>query len=326
MRETHKIVVLDGLETNPGDLSWETLYEHGVLTVYDDLIYDEERIIERIGENDIIISVDVPITKSILDRCPSIKYIGAMATGYNHIDIEECEKRGIIVTNIPSYSTISVARRTISLLLELSERVSKLDEIVKNGGWESPFPHWTIPSFSLEGKTFGIIGYGRIGRKTGEIAKAMGMNVIANRRSQTDGQDEIASFVSLDTLLSTSDVISLHAPLNPDSYHMINSKTIERMKDGVIILNTSRGSLIDENALVKALIDRKIGGAGLDVMENEPRKESPLFFLDNVVVTPHTAWTDKEARRNLIRETGENLKAFLEGRERNRIITKKEEQ
>lgn len=319
MKDTHRITILDGLETNPRDLSWEPIYKHGILTVYDDLIYDEDEIIERIADSDMVITVDTPLTKRVISSCKNIKYIGAMATGYNHIDLDACEKRGITVTNVPSYSTLSVARRTIALLMELSERVSSLSQIVKNGGWTSPFPHWETPSFSLDNKTLGIIGYGRIGRKTAKIAKAMGMNVIAYKRNTKEEKDDIASFVSLDTLFSTSDVIALHAPLNDDSYHIINSETIEKIKNGVIILNTSRGALIDEDALIEGLISKKIWGVGLDVMENEPRKESPLFSLDNVIITPHSAWTDVEARRTLIYETGENIKAYLENRERNTI-------
>ena len=248
-----------------------------------------------------------------------------MATGYNHIDIEEADRRGIVVTNVPSYSTSSVAKRTIALLLELSDRVGDLNRIVKEGKWSVPFHHWEIPSFSLENKKMGILGYGNIGKETAKVAKALGMDVLAYSRSNKEGKDEMVSFVSFSDLLSLSDFISLHLPLTVETHHIINEETIGKMKDGVVLINTSRGSLIDEKALFFALKSGKIAAAGLDVMENEPVQNSPLFSLNNTIITPHSAWTGKEAREKLIKETGENLEAFLEGRERNRISGKGEQ-
>ena len=325
MEKSLEITILDGLETNPGDLSWEPIYKHGILTVYDDFITDEDEIVKRIGNSEVVISVDTPITKNILSKCRNIRYIGAMATGYNHIDIEEADRRGIVVTNVPSYSTSSVAKRTIALLLELSDRVGDLNRIVKEGKWSVPFHHWEIPSFSLENKKMGILGYGNIGKETAKVAKALGMDVLAYSRSNKEGKDEMVSFVSFSDLLSLSDFISLHLPLTVETHHIINEETIGKMKDGVVLINTSRGSLIDEKALFFALKSGKIAAAGLDVMENEPVQNSPLFSLNNTIITPHSAWTGKEAREKLIKETGENLEAFLEGRERNRISGKGEQ-
>lgn len=318
--ETHGIVILDGLETNPGDLDWAPIYESGVLEVYPDLTYDEDEIVRRIGKNDIVITVDAPITESVLSRCPEVRYVGAMATGFNHIDLEGAKRRGIPVTNVPSYASRSVARRAISLLLAISEKVAEQNKFIKDGEWKGPFPHWEYPSLSLEGMTMGLLGYGGIGRETAKLASALGMKTIASTRTRTRGKDEYAEFVSMDTLLSSSDVISLHAPLTAETERIINSATIEKMKDGVIIINTSRGKLVDEEAMKNALISRKVGGFGGDVFSSEPIEDSnPLLSSPNTILTPHSAWTGKEARRLLIEETGANIKAFLDGKDRNRV-------
>ena len=317
----YRIVILDGKETNPGDLLWLPIEKEGELKVFDDLIYDEEKIAERIGESEIVITVDVPITAAVMYRCRNIRYIGAMATGFNHISLAEAERRGIAVTNVPSYSTSSVSQRAIALLMELSDRVGTLSGKVKNGEWAGPFPHWEIPSFTLEGKTLGILGYGKIGRRTGEIALALGMKVIAYSRTRQEGWEGGIEFVSLSSLLTNSDCISLHAPLNEDSFHIIRKENIEMMKYGAYIINTSRGALIDEKDLNEALESRKLGGAALDVLETEPpEKDNPLLSSPYTIVTPHTAWTGKEARRVLIEETGKNIQAWKNGEWRNRLV------
>ena len=317
----YRIVILDGKETNPGDLLWLPIEKEGELKVFDDLIFDEGKIAERIGESEIVITVDVPITAAVMDRCRNIRYIGAMATGYNHISLAEAERRGIAVTNVPSYSTSSVSQRAIALLMELSDRVGTLSGKVKNGEWTGPFSHWEIPSSTLEGKTLGILGCGKIGRRTGEIALALGMKVIAYSRTRQEGWEGGIEFVSLSSLLTNSDCISLHAPLNEDSFHIIRKETIEMMKDGAYIINTSRGALIDEKDLNEALESRKLGGAALDVLETEPpEKDNPLLSSPYTIVTPHTAWTGKEARRVLIEETGKTIQAWKQGEWGKRLV------
>lgn len=314
----HSITILDGLQTNPGDLSWKGFEEYGELKVFDYLTYNEEEIIHRISDSDIVITVDTPVTDRVLSRCPRIVYVGAMATGHNHIDKTACAKRGIIVTNVPSYSTSSVSQRTIALLMELSDRVGTYDRAIHEGLWNGPFAHWDIPSLELEGKTLGIIGYGAIGRRTASIANAMGMRILAYSRHLQGKGDNTALYYNIDSLLKEADVISLHLPLNIDSRHIINRQSIAKMKDGVLLINTSRGELIDEEALSEALLSGKVGGAALDVLSTEPPNENnPLLKTPNTFITPHTAWTGRKARETLINETIENLKSFLEGKERN---------
>ena len=315
-----KIVILDGYTENPGDLSWDGFEKFGALTVYDRTPNDQ--IIERIGDAEIIITNKTPMTAEILAACPSIKYIGVLATGYNVIDVQAAKEKGIPVTNIPAYGTAAVGQFTIALLLEICHKIGHHDGAVKAGKWQnSPdFCFWDYPLINLEGKTIGLIGLGRIGQVVGKIAKAMSMNVIAYDEHQTEDGKAIADYVSLDELLKNSDVISLHCPLFPSTEGIINKETIGKMKDGVIIINSSRGPLIVEQDLADALNSGKVHAAGLDVVSVEPIKaDNPLLTAKNCIITPHIAWAAKESRQRLMDIAVDNLKAYMDGAPQNVI-------
>ncbi|WP_026477390.1 D-2-hydroxyacid dehydrogenase [Alkaliphilus transvaalensis] len=314
-----KIVVLDGYTLNPGDLSWESLGKIGELTVYDRTAFDlsgKEEIIKRIGDAEIVFTNKTPLNREIIENLPKLKYIGVLATGYNVVDVEAAKERGITVTNIPTYGTAAVAQFTFALLLELCHHVGNHSEAVYKGKWTNSqdWCFWNHPLIELEGKTMGIIGYGRIGQRVARIAHGFGMKVIAfnHRPKALDG--DVVTFVDLDELYKKSDVISLHCPLFEDTKGMINKETIEKMKDGVLIINTSRGPLIDEEDLAGALNRGKIGGAAVDVVTTEPIKESnPLLKSKNCIITPHIAWAPKEARSRLMEIAIDNLEKYLSG-------------
>ncbi|MGR5692035.1 D-2-hydroxyacid dehydrogenase [Enterocloster clostridioformis] len=310
-----KIVVLDGYTLNPGDLSWEGFESLGEVQVYNRT--PAEKTVERIGDASVILTNKTAITKEILDQCPAIRYIGVLATGYNVVDVKAAAQKGIVVTNIPSYGTDAVAQYAFALLLELCHHVGLHDESVKAGEWENcqDFCYWKTPLMELAGKTLGLIGFGRIGQKTGAIARAMGMKVLAYDRFQRpELENENCRYVSLEQLLAASDVISLHCPLLPETKGVINRDTISRMKDGVLIINTSRGDLVVEKDLAEALISGKVAGAAADVVSTEPIKgDNPLLKAPNMIITPHMAWGAKESRGRLMNQAVENLKAFLSG-------------
>lgn len=310
-----EIVVLDGYTENPGDLSWEGFEKLGELKVYDRTPID--KVIERIGNAEAVIVNKTPITKEIISACPSIRYIGVLATGYNVIDVNAAKENGIVVTNIPSYGTWAVGQFAIALLLEICHHVAHHDQAVHEGRWSTnpDWCFWDYPLIELAGKTMGIIGFGRIGQVTGKIAKAMGMHILAYDKHQTEEGKEIAEYTDLDNLLSRADVISLHCPLFPDTEGLINRETISKMKDGVIILNNSRGPLIVEEDLAEALSSGKVYGAGLDVVKTEPiLPDNPLLKAPNCLITPHISWAPKESRSRLMDIAVNNLKAFIEGR------------
>ena len=311
-----KMVVLDGYTENPGDLSWDGLREFGELTVYD-RTGSEDQVIARIGEAEVVFVNKVPITKRVLEECPNIKFISFLATGYNVIDIKAAAEKGIVVSNIPSYGTAAVAQFAIALLLEVCHHVAHHSEAVHQGRWAAnpDWCFWDYPLIELQGKTMGIIGFGRIGQATGRIAKALGMKVIAYSRSVREDGKEIADYVDLDTLLRTSDVIALHCPLFPETEGIINKANIEKMKDGVIIINNSRGQLVVEQDLADALNSGKVCAAGLDVVSTEPiREDNPLLKAKNCLITPHISWAPKESRQRIMDMSYNNLKAFVEGR------------
>ena len=311
-----KMVVLDGYTENPGDLSWDGLREFGELTVYD-RTGSEDEVIARIGEAEVVFVNKVPITKRVLEECPNIKFISVLATGYNVIDIKAAAEKGIVVSNIPSYGTAAVAQFAIALLLEVCHHVAHHSEAVHDGRWAAnpDWCFWDYPLIELQGKTMGIIGFGRIGQATGRIAKAMGMKVIAYSRSVREDGKDIAEYVDLDTLLRTSDVIALHCPLFPETEGIINKANIEKMKDGVIIINNSRGQLVVEQDLADALNSGKVCAAGLDVVSTEPiREDNPLLKAKNCLITPHISWAPKESRQRIMDMSYNNLKAFVEGR------------
>ena len=312
-----KIVVLDGYTENPGDLSWSRLEELGEFIVYDrSSLTDEDEAIARIGEAEIVITNKTPITKRVLDSCPSIRYIGVLATGYNVVDYVYAAKKGIPVTNVPGYGTDTVAQFTFALLLEICHRVAHHSEAVHAGRWEqSPdFCFCDYPQIELAGKTMGIIGFGRIGQKVGTIAKAFGMKVLAHSPHEYESGKAIGTYVNLDTLLAESDVISLHCPLFPETEGIINQATIAKMKDGVVLLNNGRGPLVVEQDLADALNSGKIQAAAVDVVSAEPIKsDNPLLTAKNCFITPHIAWATKEARQRIMDCAVNNVKAFLAG-------------
>lgn len=312
-----KMTVLDGYAENPGDLSWEPLSRLGELTVYDRTgLSDPAEIIARIGEAEIVFTNKTPITEEILAACPTIRYIGVLATGYNVVDTAAARQRGIPVTNIPGYGTMAVAQFAIALLLEICGHVGEHSRAVRAGRWEScpDYCFWDYPLTELAGKTMGIIGFGRIGRQTGRIARALGMEILACNPSRCDEGMEIGTYVDLDTLLSRSDVISLHCPQTPETERLINRETIGKMKDGVILINNSRGGLVAEHDLADALNAGKIAAAGLDVVSQEPiRGDNPLLHAKNCLITPHISWAPLESRRRIMDMAAENLRAFLAG-------------
>ena len=312
-----KMVILDGYTENPGDLSWSELEKLGELTVYDRTsLTDEEEIAARIDNADILLTNKTPVSAAALDKNPGVKYISVLATGYNIVDVEAARARGIPVSNVPAYGTAAVAQFAIAMLLEICHHVAHHSETVHAGRWEqSPdWCYWDYPLIELQGKTMGIIGFGRIGQQTGRIAKAMGMNILATGSRPTDSGREIAEYVELDELLARSDVIALHCPLFPSTQGIISRENIAKMKDGVILINNSRGPLIDEQALADALNSGKVNAAGLDVVSTEPiRGDNPLLKAKNCFITPHISWAPKESRQRIMDCTVENIKAFLDG-------------
>ena len=314
-----KIVILDGNALNPGDLSWGPIREFGEVTVYPRTESLEDTI-QRIGDHEIVLINKVPITEEVFEACPNIKLICVQATGYNVVDCEAAKRRGIPVCNVPSYSTAAVAQFTMALLLEVCHRIGHHDRLVHEGKWceSDSFCFWDSQQMELAGKTMGIIGFGSIGQAVGRLAKVLGMKVITYSRSIRPEGKEIAEYVDLDTLLARSDVISLHCPLFPETEKMINAQTIGKMKDGVILLNTSRGGVIDEEAVSVALRSGKIRAAAVDVVSEEPmRRENPLLTAPNCIITPHMAWAPIETRQRLLGVVAENIRGFLEGTPRN---------
>ncbi len=312
-----KIVILDGYTENPGDLSWAQLESFGELTVYDRTPYETAEIIRRIGNAEIVVTNKVPLTREVLEACPNIRFIAVLATGYNVVDTACARERGIPVSNVPAYGTAAVGQFAIALLLEICSHVAHHSEAVHAGRWESA-PDWTFwdyPLIELAGKTMGIVGFGRIGQTTGRIAKALGMNVLAAGSRETEAGREIARYVDRGELFARSDVICLHCPLFPETAGMINRDTIAQMKDGVILINNSRGGLVVEQDLADALNSGKVLAAGLDVVSTEPiRADNPLLKAKNCFITPHISWAPKEARQRILDCTADNLRAFLDGK------------
>lgn len=312
-----KLVVLDGYTENPGDLSWDALRRFGELTVYERTSDDQSEVAERIKGADIVVANKTPIRAEVINSAGALKYITILATGYDIVDVAAARARGIPVSNVPSYGTAAVAQFAIAMLLEICHHVAHHSETVHAGRWEScaDWCYWDYPLIELDGKTMGIIGFGRIGQQTGRIAKALGMHILATGSRPTDAGREIADYVELDELLARSDVISLHCPLFPSTRGIISRENIARMKDGVILLNNSRGALVDEQALADALSSGKVYAAGLDVVSTEPISgDNPLLKAKNCFITPHISWAPKEARERIMDCTVKNIEAFLDGK------------
>ncbi len=313
-----KITVLDGFTTNPGDLSWDWLKGCGECTIFDRT--PSELIAERTKDCEIIITNKTPLRKELLKTLPKLKYVGLLSTGYNIVDWEYCKEKGIPVCNIPSYSTAAVAQLVFALILEHTNAVAIHSSSVHSGEWAAckDFCYWKAPLTELCGKTLGIIGFGKIGKAVARIALAFGMKVIAstNHPAPFDGIE----FTEKNELLSKSDFVSLHCPLTPATEGMVNADFLSKMKPSAILINTSRGQVIDENALADALKNGIIAGAGLDVMNTEPsEKSNPLFSLSNVYITPHIAWAGFETRERLMEICRENVLAFLNGNPQNLV-------
>ncbi|MCF2662383.1 D-2-hydroxyacid dehydrogenase [Pseudoflavonifractor phocaeensis] len=312
-----KIVVLDGYTENPGDLSWDELGKLGELTVYDRTsLTDENEAIARIGDAEIVFTNKTPITRKVIDACPSMKFISLLATGYNVVDYVYAKEKGIPVTNVPTYGTASVSQFSIALLLEICHHIGHHDASVHAGDWANciDWCYWDYPLMELEDKTIGIIGFGRIGQAEGRVAKALGMNVLAYDVYPNESGKVIGKYVDLDTLYAKADVITLHCNLTPENTGMINKDTISKMKDGVILINNARGQLINEQDVADALNSGKMGAAGLDVVYTEPIKaDNPLLKAKNCIITPHISWAPKESRQRIMDCAVANVKAYIEG-------------
>lgn len=301
-----KIVALDTYAADPGDMNWERIEKLGQLTRYDRT--EPEKVVERIGDAEIVLTNKVIMTEEIMEKCPSIKYIGVLATGYNTIDVKAASKHGVTVCNIPAYSTEAVAQHTFALILEAAAHVGEHSRACLDGQWErSPdFTFWNYPLFELAGKTLGIIGYGTIGQQVGKIAEAFKMNVITYRRK--DGK------AGLENLLKNSDIVSLHCPLNDESNELINKDTISLMKDGAILINTARGGCVNERDAADALNCGKLAYLCADSVSSEPIKPSnPLLKAKNVILTPHIAWAPKETRSRLFDIAANNIEMYIKG-------------
>ena len=314
-----KIVILDGRGLNPGDLDYSCFDQFGEVTLYQRTDSEEETI-RRIGDHEIVMVNKVPITEAILDACPNIKLICVQATGYNIVDTAACARRGIPVTNVPSYGTAAVAQFTLALMLEMCHRIGLHNHSVHQGDWckSETFCYWLTPQMELAGKTLGLIGFGRIGQAVARLARAFGMKVLAYNRSQSDEGRALAEYVDLDTLLANSDFVSLHCPQTAETAGLINAATIAKMKDGAMLVNTARGGLVVEEDLVEALNSGKLRYAAVDVVSQEPMQaDNPLLTTRKCIITPHIAWAPVESRQRLLDTVVENVRCFLEGKPQN---------
>lgn len=309
-----RIVVLDGHTVTPGDLSWQQFEELGEVVVYPRTKAEET--IERSKGADVLLTNKVVIDRSIMEALPGLKYIGVLATGYNVVDIDEATKRGIVVTNIPAYSTDSVAQMMFAHLLNITNSIGHYAKENRQGRWSrnEDFCYWDTPMLELAGKTLGIVGLGNIGLKVAEIARAFGMDVFAFTHREASSLPFEIHKTTLDGLLSAGDIITLHCPLSDKTFEMINRESIAKMKQGAILINTGRGQLVNEHDVAEALASGQLAAYGADVMEQEPPSaNNPLLSAPNAFITPHIAWATFEARGRLMTIAANNVKAFIEG-------------
>ena len=309
-----KIVVLDAFAMNPGDLSWEQLKNIGDTEIYDRSLPEES--IKRVADAEIILTNKALVNKDIMEAAPNLKYIGVMATGYNVVDITEAHKRNIVVTNVPAYSTASVAQLTFAFILELSNHTALYAQSVKNGDWvrSKDFSYHLKPIMELQNKTLGIIGFGQIGQNVAKIALAFGMRVISSHKHPERDKMEGVTFVDEKTCFSEADIVSLHCPLNKDNFEFVNKELLASMKRKAFLINTSRGGLVNENDLAEALNHEVIAGAALDVLSTEPPSaNNPLLLAKNCLINPHVAWATFESRNRLMDVVVNNIGAFLKG-------------
>lgn len=322
-----RITVLDGHGLNPGDISWDS-----VKALADEcIVYDrtpQELVAQRIAGSEIVLLNKIRITRDIIERCPNLRYIGLLSTGYNVVDLGACRDHGVIVTNIPSYSTDAVAQHVFSFILHFTNQISAHSDSVRSGGWISSadFCYWLSPLSELAGKTLGIFGFGNIGRKVAEIAVAFGMRVIVRARSSEsferarnllqihESKRSGITPVSVDELFSRSDFVTLHAPLTDETERLVGERALSLMKRSAYLINTARGGMVDENAVRSALVSNRIAGYAADVLESEPMSgDCPLYKAPNCVITPHLAWAPRETRLRLLDIEVRNIKAFLSG-------------
>lgn len=318
-----KIVVLDGYAMNPGDLSFAGLEALGNCTVYD--FTRPEEVIPRAQEAEMVLTNKTRLTAESIAALPKLEYIGVLATGYNNVDIEAARQRGIVVSNVPAYSTASVAQLAFAHILNITMQVQHHSEEVHKGRWEHnrDFCFWDNTLIELEGKTIGLVGFGNTGQATAAIALGFGMKVLAYTSKSQDKLPKGVCSVSLDELFSSSDIVSLHCPLTPETRGLVNAERIAQMKSTAILINTSRGPVVDERALADALNAGRLYAAGVDVLSSEPPKaDNPLLTAKNCYITPHIAWATKEARERLMAITTENVRAFLDGHPINDVTRK----
>ena len=314
-----KIVVLEADALNPGDVSYGFLAQFGDVTLYEHTKSEDEAI-ARIGDSEIVLVNKVPVTETLLDACPNIKLICVQATGYNIVDCEACARRGIPVTNVPSYGTAAVAQFTMALILEMCHRIGLHNHSVHQGDWINAenFCYWLTPQMELAGKTLGIIGFGRIGQAVARLALAFGMKILIYNRSECEEGRKLGTYVDLNTLFAESDIVTLHCPLTAQTENIINRQTLSKMKEGSMLVNTARGGLVDENALAEALSSGKLRYAAVDVVSQEPIiHDNPLLQAPNCIITPHIAWAPVESRQRLLDCVVENIRCFLDGHPQN---------
>ena len=317
-----KLVMLDGYTKNHGELSWERFESFGEFVNYERTPPEHDVIVQRIGNADAVFTNKVPITNAVLDACPNVRYVGVVATGYDVVDLAAAKNHNVVVTNVPIYATQAVGQTAIALLLEICQQVGHHSRVVHEGRWANcpDFCFWDYPLIELAGKTMGVIGFGRIGQTTGKIAKALDMKVIAYDEFPNDTGRAIAEYVTLETLLGSSDVIALHCPLLPSTRGIINKAAISKMKNGVIILNNARGPLVADQDLADALNSGKVYAAGIDVATKEPiNADNPLLTAKNCFITPHISGACTESRKRLLEITADNFAAFLAGKPVNRV-------
>ena len=316
-----KIVVLDAYTLNPGERRWEELEELGEVIVHDRT--SPQDVVRRAEDADVVLTNKTILDRFVLDLLPKLKYIGVLATGYNVVDLDVARRRGIVVTNIPAYSTPSVAQMAIAHLLNITQRIGHYANEVHNGVWSAQpdFCYWNTPLVELAGKKMGIVGFGNTGQVTARIAEALGMEILVYTSKPKKMLPKKYQKVALDSLFSMSDVVSLHCPLTPENKEMVNSYRLSLMKQGAILINTSRGGLIDEKALEQALLSGRLLGAGLDVLSSEPASVgNPLLKLKNCFITPHIAWATRESRTRLMNQAVKNLKAWMAGNTINNVL------
>lgn len=312
------IVILDGYGVNPGDLSWKAFEKLGQVAVYDRT--KPADIVSRAKDAEVVLTNKVVLDENVMSKLPKLKYVGVLATGVNVVDLDAARARGVVVTNVPAYSTDSVVQKTFAHILNITDRVDHYGRQNRDGRWSTnpDFCYWDTPLRELSGVTLGIVGLGSIGMKVARIARCFGMEVYASTSKNSADLPEGIQKTTFDGLLGVCDILSLHCPLTKETYHIINAKTIAKMRRGAILVNTARGPLVDEFAVAQALRNGQLSAYGADVMELEPpMADSPLLKCENAFITPHIAWATAEARVRLMRIASDNVRAFLEGNPQN---------